>query len=198
MKKGISSTLVIVLIILVALLWGVGEYNGLVKAEEGVSAQWAQVENAYQRRSDLIPNLVQTVKGYASHEEKTLMEVMQARSQATSVTVDPSKLTEESLQQFQSAQNSLGGALGRLIAIHENYPDLKANQNFLELQAQLEGTENRINVARDQFNKVSREYNTSIRQFPTNIIASLFNFQQKAYFKADEAAQKAPEVNFGE
>lgn len=194
MKK--NTTLIIVAVIAVLAIMCIGKYNSLVKAQEGVTAQWAQVENAYQRRADLIPNLVNTVKGYAKHEESTLTAVVEARAKATSVTVDPANLTEESLASFQAAQNELGGALGRLLAVHEAYPELKADKLFLDLQAQLEGTENRIKVARDEYNKVAQAYNTSIRVFPANIIASIFGFEAKAYFKADEAAQTAPVVSF--
>lgn len=194
MKK---STIVIIIAALAAVaLWGVGKYNSLVSAEEAVSSQWGMVENSYQRRADLIPNLVQTVKGYASHENQTLTEVVEARAKATSVTVDPTKLTEESIAEFQSAQAGLTSALGKLLVIRESYPELKADKMFLELQAQLEGTENRINVERNKFNEVAKAYNVTLRRFPTNIIASVCGFEQKAYFKADESAATAPVVSF--
>ena len=171
-------------------------YNSIVEAEEGVNAQWAKVENQYQRRADLIPNLVNTVKGYAAHEKETLEGVVNARAEATKTTIDPSNLTEESLKKFQSAQGELGNALSRLMLVLERYPDLKANQNFMELQAQLEGTENRISVERKRFNEVAQSYNTYIRQFPNNILSGMFGFQSKAYFAAKSGAEKAPKVEF--
>lgn len=186
----------VVAVVAVVVMWCAGKYNGLVQAEESVSAQWGMVENAYQRRLDLIPNLVQTVKGYAQHEEKTLTEVIEARAKATSVSVDPANITPEALEAYQNAQNGLSSALGRLLVVNESYPELKADQMFIELQAQLEGTENRIKLERDNYNKVAQGYNTQMRQFPTNIVAKVFGFSQKAYFKADEAAAKAPEVAF--
>lgn len=194
--KKLGSILAVVAVVAVLVMWCAGKYNGLVQAEESVSAQWGMVENAYQRRLDLIPNLVQTVKGYAQHEEKTLTEVIEARAKATSVTVDPTNITPEALEAYQSAQNGLSSALGRLLVVNESYPELKADQMFIELQAQLEGTENRIKLERDNYNKVAQGYNTQMRQFPTNIVAKVFGFSQKAYFKADEAAAKAPEVAF--
>ncbi|MBO8444660.1 MAG: LemA family protein [Bacteroidetes bacterium] len=196
MKKGTITILVIAAIVLALFFWVKNSYNGLVKADEQVSAAWAQVENVYQRRADLIPNLVATVKGYAEHESSTLESVMAARSKATQITVDPSDLSEESIAQFQSAQGELSQALGRLLMITENYPDLKANQNFRDLQAQLEGTENRITTERMKFNETARSYNTMVRSFPKNIIASMFNFETKGYFKAAEGAETAPEVKF--
>lgn len=196
MKKGLSTLLIVVAVIAAVGFWCAKKYNGLVQSEEAVTAQWGQVENVYQRRADLIPNLVQTVKGYAKHEENTLTEVVEARAKATSVTVDPTKLDAAALEQFQSAQTGLTEALGKLLVVREAYPELKADKMFLELQAQLEGTENRINVERNKYNEIAKSYNTTMRQFPTNIIASLFGFDQKAYFKADEAAQKAPVVSF--
>lgn len=171
-------------------------YNKMVELDEGVGAQWAQVENAYQRRADLIPNLVNTVKGYADFEQETLTQVIEARSKATSVTIDPSSLNPQAIQQFQQAQAGLSSALSRLMVVVERYPNLKANQNFLELQAQLEGTENRIAVERRKFNEATRQYNTYIRRFPRNIVAMIFNFEKKGYFEADEGAEKAPEVQF--
>lgn len=168
----------------------------MVTAEEGVQSAWSQVENVYQRRMDLIPNLVSTVKGYASHEAETLEGIVNARSKATQVTVDPENLTPEELQKFNEAQGELSGALGKLLAITEAYPDLKANQNFLELQAQLEGTENRIATERKKFNEVAMGYNTLIRRFPKSIIASVFGFERKGYFEAQEGAENAPKVEF--
>ncbi|MBR5456485.1 MAG: LemA family protein, partial [Bacteroidaceae bacterium] len=168
----------------------------MVKADEAVSTAWSNVENQYQRRADLIPNLVNTVKGYAAHEKETLDAVVSARTRATQVTVNADDLTPEKLQEFQKAQGEVGAALGRLLAITESYPDLKANQNFLELQAQLEGTENRISVERRNFNEVAKSYNTSIRTFPKNILAGMFGFEKRPYFEAQEGAEKAPEVQF--
>jgi LemA protein len=168
----------------------------MVTMDESVSSQWAQVENVYQRRADLIPNLVATVKGYADFEQKTLTDVIEARSKATSVTIDPTNLNEASMQQFQAAQDGLSSALSRLMVVVERYPDLKANLGFLDLQTQLERTENRISVERMNFNTKAQEYNAYIRSFPKNIYASLFGFEKKAYFKAQEGAEKAPEVKF--
>jgi len=173
-----------------------GTYNTMVMRDEAVDASWAQVENVYQRRADLIPNLVNTVKGYASHEQETLEGVIEARSKATSVNVNPENLNAESLQQFQQAQAGLSSALSRLMVVVERYPDLKANQSFLDLQAQLEGTENRITVERRKFNESAQSFNTYIRTFPKNIYANLFGFEKKAYFEADQGAERAPEVSF--
>lgn len=195
MKKNKGLIITIVVIALVA-LWGISSYNGLVSMDENVSNQWANVETQYQRRSDLIPNLVNTVKGYAKHESETLESVMQARSQATQVKIDPSNCTPQQLAAYQKAQGDVTTALGKLLAITENYPDLKANQNFLELQSQLEGTENRINVARKDFNDTAKKYNTSLRRFPRNIIASMCGFEKRAYFEAEAGAEKAPKVEF--
>lgn len=195
MKKNKGLIITIVVIALVA-IWGISSYNGLVSMDENVSNSWANVETQYQRRSDLIPNLVNTVKGYAKHESQTLESVMQARSQATQVKIDPSNCTPQQLAAYQKAQGDVTTALGKLLAITENYPDLKANQNFLELQSQLEGTENRINVARKDFNDTAKKYNTSLRRFPRNIIASMFGFEKRAYFEAEAGAEKAPKVEF--
>ena len=195
MKKNKGLIITVVVIVLVA-IWGISSYNGLVSMDENVSNQWANVETQYQRRSDLIPNLVNTVKGYAKHESETLESVMQARSQATQVKIDPSNCTPQQLAAYQKAQGDVTTALGKLLAITENYPDLKANQNFLELQSQLEGTENRINVARKDFNDTAKKYNTSLRRFPRNIIASMFGFEKRAYFEAEAGAEKAPKVEF--
>lgn len=195
MKKNKGLIITIVVIALVA-IWGISSYNGLVSMDENVSNQWANVETQYQRRSDLIPNLVNTVKGYAKHESETLESVMAARSQATQVKIDPSNCTPQQLASYQKAQGDVTTALGKLLAITENYPDLKANQNFLELQSQLEGTENRINVARKDFNDTAKKYNTSLRRFPRNIVASMFGFEKRAYFEAEAGAEKAPKVEF--
>lgn len=195
MKKNKGLIITVVVIALVA-IWGISSYNGLVSMDENVSNQWANVETQYQRRSDLIPNLVNTVKGYAKHESQTLEAVMAARSQATQVKIDPSNCTPQQLAAYQKAQGDVTTALGKLLAITENYPDLKANQNFLELQSQLEGTENRINVARKDFNDTAKKYNTSLRRFPRNIIASMFGFEKRNYFEAEVGAEKAPKVEF--
>lgn len=182
-------------VMMLPLLSGCG-YNKLVTQDEAINQAWAQVENAYQRRSDLIPNLVETVKGYANFEKSTLTDVIEARSKATSVTVDPSNLSPEAIQNFQSAQNGITSSLSRLMVVVEQYPDLKANQNFLELQAQLEGTENRISFERKKFNDMVGTYNAARRVFPRNIIAGIFGFKERGYFKADEGAEKAPAVKF--
>ncbi len=171
-------------------------YNSMVTLEESVTSQWAQVENAYQRRADLIPNLVNTVKGYADFEKETLTGVIEARAKATSVTIDPTNLNAGSIQQFQAAQKGLSSALSKLMVVVERYPDLKANQNFLDLQAQLEGTENRIAVERRKFNDATRNYNTYIRKFPALITASLLGFDQKTYFEAAEGTETPPTVEF--
>ena len=171
-------------------------YNGLVTKEEGLDNPWSNVETQYQRRADLIPNLVNTVKGYAAHESETLGAVTEARAKATSINLSASDLTPEKLAAFQQAQADVRSALGRLIAVAENYPDLKANQNFLELQAQLEGTENRIAVARKDFNAAAQRYNVAVRRFPSNLVAGLFGFEKKPYFDASEGADEAPEVQF--
>lgn len=193
MKKG---TIIILAVVAIIVIWAISGYNGLVSMDENVSGQWSNVETQYQRRADLIPNLVNTVKGYAAHEKETLEGVIAARSQATQIKVDPTDLTPEKLAEYQKAQGQLATALGKLLAITENYPDLKANQNFLELQAQLEGTENRINVARKNFNDAAKAYNTAIRRFPRNILAGLFGFDKRAYFEAAEGAEQAPKVEF--
>lgn len=182
--------------LVILVLWIFGSYNGLVNKEETVNSQWATVESQYQRRMDLIPNLVNTVKGYADFEQETLTKVIEARSNATAVKVDPTNLTPERLAQFQQAQDGLGSALSRLLVVIERYPDLKANQNFLDLQAQLEGTENRIAVERKRFNDVVNSYNSSVRRFPGVLVASIFGFERKGYFEAAEGAEKAPTVDF--
>ena len=171
-------------------------YNGFIGKEEGVNAAWSNVETQYQRRSDLIPNLVNTVKGYAAHESQTLASVTEARARATSINLSAGELTPERLAQFQQAQADVRSALGRLIAVAESYPDLKANQNFIELQSQLEGTENRIAVARKDFNAAARKYNVAVRRFPSNLVAALFGFDQKPYFEAAEGTETAPQVEF--
>ena len=176
--------------------WAVSAYNSMVGEQEKATTAFANVQSAYQRRADLIPNLVETVKGYAAHEKETLEGVVNARSKATQMTVDPENLTPEKLQEYQKAQGELGAALGRLIAISESYPDLKANENFRDLQVQLEGTENRINEARNKFNAVVQNYNVVIRSFPKNILAGLFGFDKMAKFEAEAGAEKAPEVKF--
>ncbi len=195
MKKWI----IIGVIVLVAfMLYGFfsGSYNNMVTKNENVTRAWQDVESDYQRRLDLIPNLVNTVKGYAEFEKSTLTAVIEARAQATQVKVDPNNLTPEALQQFQAAQGQLSSSLGRLLVTVERYPDLKANQNFLELQAELAGTENRIKVARNKFNETVQDYNTYVKTFPRNILAGMFGFTSKAYFEADAAASRAPEVQF--
>ena len=194
MKK--VTIIILVAVVAIIAFWAISGYNSLVSMDENVSNQWANVETQYQRRADLIPNLVNTVKGYAAHEKETLEGVIAARSQATQIKVDPTDLTPEKLAEYQKAQGQLATALGKLLAITENYPDLKANQNFLELQAQLEGTENRINVARKNFNDAAKAYNTAIRRFPKNILAGMFGFDNRAYFEAAEGAEQAPQVQF--
>ena len=185
-----------VAIVVIIIMWAAGGYNGMVALDEGVQNKWADVETQYQRRADLIPNLVSTVKGYAAHESQTLENVVKARSEASSVKVDPQNITPEKLAEYQKAQSGVSSALGRLMVIVEKYPDLKANQNFLELQSQLEGTENRINTARRDFNEAAKGFNTEIRRFPKNILAGMFGFEKKAYFEAEKGAEKAPEVQF--
>ena len=197
MKKGCIGLIVLGVIALALFGWVKNGYNGLVKQQENVEKAWSNVDNQYQRRADLIPNLVETVKGYAKHESETLEGVIEARANATKVTIDPTNMTPEDLQKYQAAQGDVTNALSRLIAVSESYPDLKANQNFLELQSQLEGCENRIAVARKDFNEAAQEYNTNRRTFPTNIIASIFSFGDKPYFQAQEGADKAPKVDFG-
>lgn len=196
MKKGLTGIIIAAAIVLGAFIWVKNGYNKMVVSDENVQAAWSQVENVYQRRADLIPNLVATVKGYAAHEAQTLENVVAARAKATQVTVDPSDLTPEALAKYNAAQGELSAALGKLLMITENYPDLKANQNFLELQAQLEGTENRITTERMKFNDTAKSYNTLIRTFPNNILASVFNFEKKGYFEAQAGAETAPKVEF--
>ena len=196
MKKG---TIILICVLgFVLLLVGIfiSKYNTLVTMSEDVDAKWANVESVYQRRADLIPNLVSTVKGYAAHEESTLQAVTDARTRATSITIDPATATPEQMEVWMAAQDELGGALGRLIAVAESYPDLKASQNFLQLQAQLEGTENRISVERQNYNKAVKEYNVAVRRFPSNIVASMFGFEPKSMFEAQAGAEVAPVVEF--
>ena len=193
MKK---STIIIIAVAVLAIVWGITGYNGLVSMDEGVQTKWADVETQYQRRADLIPNLVNTVKGYAAHESETLQAVVEARAKATSMNIDPSNMSAEQIANFQKAQDGVSSALGRLLVTVEKYPDLKANENFRELQAQLEGTENRISVARRDYNEAARKYNTSLRSFPKNILAGMFGFEKKAYFEAQEGSEQAPTVQF--
>jgi LemA protein len=195
--KTSRITLIVVLALVVILFFrGCSEYNKLVTLREQVNRDWANVENVYQRRADLIPNLVETVKGYAAHEQGTFTQVTEARSKATQVTIDAANMTEEDLKRFQAAQGEISSALSRLLAVAENYPDLKANQNFLELQAQLEGTENRIAVERRNFNATATTYNTTAQRFPIVILAKMFGFALRPYFEAATGAEKAPEVKF--
>jgi LemA protein len=196
MNKKNRTWIIVAAVVLLVILWGVKKYNGFVTLEEGVTGQWANVENVYQRRADLIPNLVNTVKGYADFEQETLTQVIEARAKATSVTIDPSNLNPQSIASFQQAQDGLSGALSRLLVTVERYPELKANQNFLELQVQLEGTENRIAVERRKFNEITRGYNTTIRKVPASLIAGITGFDQKGYFEAQEGSDVAPTVEF--
>jgi len=191
-----KTSIILLSLVAVVVIWGVVAYNGIISAEENVNSQWGNVQNVYQRRADLIPNLVATVRGYAQHEKSTLDEVTNIRARATQTTVNVDELTPQKLSEFQRAQGELSTALGRLIAITENYPDLKASQNFLELQAQLEGTENRINVERRNFNVAAQNYNTKIRRFPTSILANLSGFDKKPYFEAEAGSETAPNVQF--
>ena len=196
MKKSLIVIIGLVVLIGIIVLWYQGIYNNLVQTDENVKSAWGNVENQYQRRSDLIPNLVATVKGYATHEATTLENVINARAKATQMTIDPTNLNEETLAQFQAVQGELSSALNRLLVNVEAYPDLKANQNFLDLQAQLEGTENRIATERMRFNETAQEYNTQVRRFPNNIVAGISGFSVKPYFKAEAGSEKAPEVSF--
>lgn len=197
MKKSTIITLAIVLVaVIIIIIWPISLYNKMVRADEQVSQSWGQVENVYQRRADLIPNLVNTVKGAADFERNTLQAVIEARANATSMKIDPTQLTEENLAAFQKAQDNLSSSLSRLMVVVERYPELKANQNFLELQAQLEGTENRITVERMKFNESVQNYNSLIRRFPANMVAGFLNFNIKAYFQAAEGVEVAPDVTF--
>jgi len=195
MKKS-TIYLIIVAVVVLFGFYGCNQYNSMVSQDENVSRAWSDVETQYQRRADLIPNLVNTVKGYAAHESETLQAVVEARTKATQITVDPENLTPEKLAEYQAAQGEVSQALGRLLAITENYPDLKANEQFSELQAQLEGTENRIAESRRLFNEAAQQYNVTVRRFPNNIFANLFGFGVKGNFKADAGAEKAPTVEF--
>ena len=190
------KTIVIIAVLAIIAMWGISAYNGLVSMDEGVQTKWADVETQYQRRADLIPNLVNTVKGYAAHESETLTAVVEARAKATSVIIDPTNMSAEQIANFQKAQDGVSSALSRLLVTVEKYPDLKANENFRELQAQLEGTENRISVARRDYNEAARKYNTTLRSFPKNILAGMFGFEKKAYFEAQEGSEQAPTVQF--
>jgi len=193
MKK---NSIILIAALAVVVIWSISAYNGMVTSEELATTAWGNVQSTYQRRADLIPNLVEVVKGYASHEKETLEGVISARAKATSINVNADDLTPEKLQQFQQAQGELSQALGRLIAVSEAYPDLKANENFMDLQKQLEGTENRINEARNTFNTAVQNYNLKIRRFPNSLLSGIFGFDKMAKFEADAAAQKAPEVKF--
>ena len=196
MNKKTVTWIVILGVVAIAIIWGVGRYNAIITADENVDTAWAQVENQYQRRADLIPNLVETVKGYAAHESATLEGVIAARAKATQVVIDPTHATAEQIATFQAAQGELSQALGKLLALSESYPDLKASENFKTLMSQLEGTENRITVARNNFNELARQFNTLIRRFPTNIIANMMNAEKRPYFEANEGAEIAPQVQF--
>ncbi len=196
LSKGIIALLVVLGVVLIIFMWAKNGYNRMVGQEEQVTTAWSQVENVYQRRADLIPNLVATVQGYASHEKETLEGVVNARAKATQTTIDPTNMTADQMAKFQEAQGELSQALGRLMVVVERYPDLKANQNFLELQAQLEGTENRITVERQKYNETVRVFNTTIRRFPANILAGMFGFERKVNFEAKEGADVAPVVQF--
>ena len=196
MNKKTVTWIVILGVVAIAIIWGVGRYNAIITAEENVDTAWAQVENQYQRRADLIPNLVETVKGYAAHESATLEGVIAARAKATQVVIDPTHATAEQIATFQAAQGELSQALGKLLALSESYPDLKASENFKTLMSQLEGTENRITVARNNFNELARQFNTLIRRFPTNIIANMMNAEKRPYFEVNKGAEIAPQVQF--
>lgn len=196
MKKGTITLLVIGVLILIMVGGTLTTYNGLIAKDEAVATAWGNIQSQYQRRADLIPNLVSTVKGYAKHESETLENVMAARAKATQVTINSDNLTPEKLKQYQAAQGELSQALGRLMAVSENYPNLKANENFSELQAQLEGTENRINESRQIYNSAVQTYNVNVRRFPANIVAGMFGFDKKNQFEAEAGAEKAPKVEF--
>lgn len=196
MKRSNIILLAVLGALVLLVLWAISAYNGLITQREGVNKAWSNVENQYQRRMDLIPNLVNTVKGVADFEKSTLEAVVQARANATGIRLDANNLTQEKLQQYQQAQAQLGGAISRLLLVAENYPQLKATANFSELQAQLEGTENRINEARRNFNEAAEAYNVGRMRFPRNIIANMFEFKERPYFESDKGAEKAPEVKF--
>lgn len=196
MKKKFIPIIIVAAVVVILVAWAISAYNGLVIKDENCSKQWSKVESQYQRRMDLIPNLVNTVKGYASHEEATLLKVIEARNQASQIKVDAENMTQEQLNNFQQTQENLSSAIRGLNIVVEQYPDLKANQNFLELQSQLEGTENRIAVERQRYSDVVNEYNTSVRRFPNSIFASMFGFDKKPYFDAQTGAENAPKVEF--
>jgi len=196
MKKSLGTGGIIIAVLVLVLIWGISAYNQLVGSEESVSKAWSQVENVYQRRLDLIPNLIKTVQGAADYEKSTLQAVIEARSKASSIQLNAENMSQEQLQAFTQAQDELGSAISRLMLTVERYPELKANQNFLELQSQLEGTENRITVERQKYNQVVGNFNTQVRRFPKNIIASMFGFEKKAYFEASAGAEQAPAVDF--
>lgn len=196
MKKKFVPIIIVAAVVVILVAWAVSAYNGLVVKDEACSKQWSKVESQYQRRMDLIPNLVNTVKGYASHEEATLLKVIEARNQASQVKIDAENMTQEQLNEFQKSQENLSSAIRGLNIVVEQYPDLKANQNFLELQSQLEGTENRIAVERQRYSDVVNEYNTSVRRFPNSIFASMFGFDKKPYFESQTGAENAPKVEF--
>ena len=196
MKKSTLTTIIVLAVIGVIVAWAIARYNAFVTMQENVENAWGQVENQYQRRADLVPNLVATVKGYAAHEQATLVGVMEARAKASQMTIDPTNATPEQLAQYQRAQGELSQALGRLMAVAENYPDLKASENFRQLADQLEGTENRIAYARNLFNDCAKEYNAATRRFPGSIVAGMFGFERKPYFEAEAGAEKAPTVEF--
>lgn len=196
MKKKFIPIIIVAAVVVILVAWGVSVYNGLVVKDENCSKQWSKVESQYQRRMDLIPNLVNTVKGYASHEEATLLKVIEARNQASQVKIDAENMTQEQLNSFQQSQENLSSAIRGLNIVVEKYPDLKANQNFLELQSQLEGTENRIAVERQRYSDVVNEYNTSVRRFPNSLFASMFGFDKKPYFESQTGAENAPKVEF--
>ena len=196
-RRGLTTTIIIVAVVLLLVFWGVGQYNSIVVLDEQVNTSWSQVENQYQRRADLIPNLVETVKGYASHERETLEGVINARAKASQPIIQSGEgMTQEQLNQFQQAQGDLTSALNKLMVVVERYPELKADENFRQLQAQLEGTENRITTARMDFNNQAQQYNTKVRRFPTNIFAGIFGFRQRPYFQAEAGAEQAPQVKF--
>ncbi len=196
MKTGRIVLIVVAVLLVIFVFRGCGKYNNLVTMREQVNRDWSNVENVYQRRADLIPNLVNTVKGYATHEQETFTKVTEARSKATSVTIDAANMTEEDMKRFQAAQGEVSSALSRLLAVAEAYPDLKANQNFLELQSQLEGTENRIAVERRKFNETATTYNTELKRFPTILYAGMLGFKERPYFQAEAGSQVAPKVQF--
>jgi len=196
MKKSTTIWIVIIVVIVLLLISVVGKYNRFVTQEENVKTAWSQVENVYQRRADLIPNLVSTVKGYAEHEKETFIAVTEARSKVNNINLEGITNNQEALQKFQSAQGALSGALSKLMVVMERYPELKANQNFLDLQTQLESTENRITIERRRYNEAAKEYNTLIRKFPNNMYAGMFGFNSKAYFESQAGAEKAPKVEF--